>query len=294
MPYFVQFPHPGREHRPRPPAIGTVMDFNVGDHKRKFLRADGAYLVDGRREEGAFCFWGEWEAPSRVLDMWPKDGALPRFLHEPIYRPPTGPKYQNTDPFVFGERFLYTNCKQLSIGWLRQLPAGSLVVFGSGTSEGFILDTVFVVGDPAPRPYEMGELRVVPENPASDAIVFDPLRTTRHVGAGCVAYQGRMHSDGDQAPYSFVPCRPADDDQRFARPLIEPTGPLRDLIEPKLFMGARRRELSDGEVAESWQHMVDLCRANGLVQGVFTRPPHIGTPVLAGAQDVRQGEGLSC
>jgi hypothetical protein len=60
---------------------------------------------------------------------------------------------QNTDPFVFGDRFLYTCCKQrLRSGrptQLRYLPHGSLVLFGSHISGGFGLDTVFVVDDGA-------------------------------------------------------------------------------------------------------------------------------------------------
>ena len=44
MPSFVQFPHPGSEHTPRPARLGTVMPWNTGDHRRKFLRAHGSCL----------------------------------------------------------------------------------------------------------------------------------------------------------------------------------------------------------------------------------------------------------
>src|SRR5436190_21374292 len=116
---FVQFPHPGSEHEPH----GSVMDWNLGDHKRKFLRSNGDYVVDGVVEAGAIAFWGEWEPQSRVVETYPKIGAsMPRRLQEPFWRAPAGSGlWQNTDPLVFGDRFLYTNCRQPTNGKLRAL-----------------------------------------------------------------------------------------------------------------------------------------------------------------------------
>lgn len=54
---------------------------------------------------------------------------------------------QNTDPLVFGDSFLYSNCRQGAIGRLRELRAGSVIVFGSVVSKSWVVDTVFVVGD---------------------------------------------------------------------------------------------------------------------------------------------------
>jgi hypothetical protein len=280
MPFFVQFPHPGSEHTPKPATVDTVMDWNVGDHKRKFLRADGAYVEDGQYREGAYGFWGEWEAPSRVVEVWPKGDALPRFLHEPLYRPPNAGSYQNTDPLVFGDRFLYTNCKQLGNAKLRKLTPGSLVLFGSGTGAGFVLDTVFVVADAPARPYELGETAVLPDNPTAGAVVFQPLTTTKDVGRECVAYSGRMHDHGADLPYSFVPGRPADGEVRFARPLLKPDGALADLVEPKLYMGARVLERSKEQLMAAWQQVLDICAGHGLAQGVHATPPAISPTAL--------------
>jgi len=187
--------------------------------------------------------------------------------------PPTQSSYQNTDPLVFGDRFLYSNCKQLHNRKLRALTPGSLLLFGSGTGAGFVLDTVVVVGDAASRPYELGETGVLARNTVADAVVFNPLTTTDAVGRECVAYQGRMHDDGADAPYSFVPCRPEDANVRFARPLLEPAGELADLIRPKLFMGSRVVELPTARLAAIWQQVVDVCAGQGLAQGVQAAPP---------------------
>ncbi|MGK4002197.1 hypothetical protein WMF31_06205 [Sorangium sp. So ce1036] len=56
---------------------------------------------------------------------------------------------QNTDPFVFGDTFLYSCCKQVrrngSATLLRKLQRGDVILFGSRLDGRFVLDTVFVV-----------------------------------------------------------------------------------------------------------------------------------------------------
>ena len=119
--FFVQFPPPGPEHRPR----GPLMPWNVGDHRRKFLRAPGRYLRD---EDAAvvaadLVFWGEWEPPSEVVDRWSARDDLPRWLHLPYWERPTtaAARRQNTDPWVFGDRMLYSNCRQTALPALQHL-----------------------------------------------------------------------------------------------------------------------------------------------------------------------------
>ncbi len=285
MPFVVQFPHPGREHRPSPPTVGTVMPWNRGDHGRKFLRSPATYVDVAGPHQGDVAFWGEWEAQSRVLDVWTKDGALPRFLHEPFYDPPPDQlDHQNIDPFVFGDTFLYTNCKQLGNRKLRRLTLGSLVLFGSGTGQGFVLDTVFVVGDDAPRPYEIGERHVLPDRPETDPLIFRPLSTsTRHLGMSCVVLRSRPYAAASDGPFSFVPCRSLDGpDLRFARPLLEPVGPLHGLVNPKLFMGARVTEVDDATLTATWEHVRAVVEFRQLALGVQLAVP------AAATGDVRQ------
>ena len=62
---FVQFPHPGSEHKLEGPEMGWSRRKN---HARKFLKADGRYLENGTVRVGSFSFWGEWEPPSRMVE----------------------------------------------------------------------------------------------------------------------------------------------------------------------------------------------------------------------------------
>ena len=77
--------------------------------------------------------------------------GYPRFLHEPYWTaPPDLPNLQNTDPYVFGERFRYSNCRQnTKKGPLptQRLATGSVIPFGSGLDGEFVLDTAMVVAD---------------------------------------------------------------------------------------------------------------------------------------------------
>src|SRR6266498_317400 len=145
----VQFPHPGREHDP--PRVG-VMPWNRDSHRRKFLRTEGWYVdASGAQCSTRLVFWGEWEAPSLVVERWTGSGDLPRWLHEPRWERPgwAGPR-QNTDPWVFGDEFRYSNCRQGSNAKLRRLAQGSVILFGSSLGGAFVLDTVLVVADARP------------------------------------------------------------------------------------------------------------------------------------------------
>jgi len=145
--WFVQFLHPGKEHSPD---AGSFKRWNrlEHQHKRKFLTSIGTYLADGRVEKGKILFWGEWEPESRVIrEIADPKPFFPRFFHEPFYvLPRSYDGLQNTDPFVFGERFLYAVCLQRPFPQLRLLSRGSVILFGSCQGgSAFVLDTVFVV-----------------------------------------------------------------------------------------------------------------------------------------------------
>jgi len=151
----VQFIHPGGEHGPD--QVGHKR-WNRGLHKRKFLHVRGEYLTarDDFPQSDGLAFWGEWEPESEVSQIAARVPGGPRFIQRPYYvRPREYPgDLQNTDPFVYGDHFLYTLCRQTKpIGglarptFLRDLAAGSLLLFGSLKSGGFVLDTAFVVAD---------------------------------------------------------------------------------------------------------------------------------------------------
>lgn len=177
-PIIVHLPHPGAEH-----TIGRKLDknstfpWNNGDHRRKFISAQGKYIEkikDKSGIDGTLYFWGEWEQPSIVTKIASDTDRMsgidsPTYFHEPRlgeldkncrdmykrYNSMPNPKkgYQNTDPYVFGDHFYYSCCRQDDNKGkqLKELKSGDLIIFyGGDKKEGkkkIRLDTVFVVAE---------------------------------------------------------------------------------------------------------------------------------------------------
>jgi len=147
---FVQFIHPGGEHKPDD---GDCKGWNTGRHARKFIQNCGKYVdatAPGGVREDDLVFWGEWEPEStvsrRIAAPLPHG---PHWVYQPYYGTPPKEWAQNTDPFVFGDHFLYSNCLQrtkFGPTQMTTLDRGSVILFGSciGKTE-FVVDTVFVV-----------------------------------------------------------------------------------------------------------------------------------------------------
>jgi hypothetical protein len=217
---IVELIHPGQEFCPgsRSSADRVIWDDgkrlgglrlwnNEKQHKRKFLLSKGKCRSSlyGQDFDRVLTFWGEWEPQSRFRKLVDGPG-LPSYIHTPVFLEGSGGKH-NTDPFVFGTEFWFTNCQQPRYPFLRALPVGSLIIFGTAYKRGFALDTVFVVGEritpaqyhdhPAVCPYL---LRLV---------TLDHLNMAqRPENQGLVFYRGKRPADGK--PFSFVPCRLAE------------------------------------------------------------------------------------
>ena len=156
---IVQFIHPGAERRP--PKGSDLVPWNLtsGPHGRKFLLSDAAYVSRaGAWAQGLVGFWGEWEPPSAgATPLRARRPDEPTYGHVPIYHTPaTHDGLWDTDPCVFGERFMYAGCQQHTNHahpdgaretFLRRLAPGSLVLFGSSVRGRFVLDTALVVAD---------------------------------------------------------------------------------------------------------------------------------------------------
>jgi len=156
-PVFVHFPHPGAEHYP---GRMSRQPWNTNrKHRRKFLRSPGQYVATaGSLAEAPLAFWAEWEAPSYVIQRWLEGDHFPRFLQEPRWERPRIKGFrQNTDPWVFGDCFRYSNCHQLNQRGLQNLAPGSVILFGStlglasGAGPRFVLDALFVVAEQRQR-----------------------------------------------------------------------------------------------------------------------------------------------
>lgn len=265
---FVQFPHPGSEHVP----TGSFMEWNRRAHARKFLKANGQY-VDGTLRAGPFAFWGEWEPQSRVVETFaPKPGS-PQWLHEPLWQMPRHKKLlQNTDPLVFGEHFLYSNCRQRRNRKLRELAPGSVVVFGSKLGGGFVLDTVFVVG-PNAEEFTPATTEALECGDWVRNAVFEPLRWNHEPKTDTFRlYRGRLFKEAPSEPFSFVPCRPyVAGASAFPRPRVRLS---RRWIEPNLAMGAKATSATPAEIRELWETIVEQVTDAGLALGVQLDAPN--------------------
>lgn len=270
--YFVQFPHPGPE--------GGLDRFGwakgTDAHVRKFVFTRGVYRtdLDSADRKGDIVFWTEWEAASvcEQLDGLREPDA-PRFVHKPL--PPSRDQRprgipQNTDPVVFGDRFLYTFCAQprTSARRLHELARGSVIVFGSVLSGHFVLDTVFVVADAVEHSVDTWE-------DVTRDLVPDAFRPTTlepmYAWPGSrrrtfTLYTGATPRDSVDGMYSFVPCLPAapNDVRGFPRPNLDGI--------PGVSPGNARavkfnREFAEADVADLWSRVAERVLGCSLALG---------------------------
>jgi hypothetical protein len=271
-PVFVQFPHPGPEHNP-----GKVhrQAWNRHKHRRKFLRSDGRYVDrNDSINDAPLVFWGEWEAPSHLIKRWPKNGSLPRFLHDPVWEHPVDADFrQNTDPWVFGDCFRYSNCHQLNQNLLRTLPPGSVVLFGSASRREatFVIDTVFVVGKALPfspnKPPDTDE--------AFRVCTVESLKTGGNAEDLFTLYEGATHKNQINFMYSFVPCRRADsENRRFSRPPISLPACY---VNPSSTQSPSNARIprSESEVREQWERVREQVIDTGCLLGVSFSTPRL-------------------
>jgi len=280
-PVLVHFPHRGLEHNAR--RMSRYPWSTRLNHARKFLCSSGRYVgTGGALVEAPLAFWGEWEAPSYVYKCWPKEGELPRFLHEPVWEHPKINGFrQNTDPWVFGDRFRYSNCfqtKRISKTdsrrretALQHLTSGSLILFGSKSAAGgFALDTVFVVSE---------ELRFCPTAPpeideAFRVCTIESLEAGGDRNTQFTLYSGATYESPINGMYSFVPSRRANHDGfRFARPAISLAGePIKGHLQsPKGASTPRSPE----QIRACWESVRQQVCAKDCLIGV-----HFATPLL--------------
>lgn len=270
----VQFPHPGSEHQPDRDGF---QGWNLGRHRRKFMKSPGRWRTSaslaGAEEEGELTFWGEWEPPSRVIaELEKPDRRYPSYLVEPLLAsPPDSLDTQNTDPFVFGDRFLYSNCRRhTKRGPLRtqRLAPGSMILFGSSQREEFVVDTVFVVAQGHDLTFE--NAADVEVNQAFKTATLD-LLFPKHQDLDFRLYEGATPDDPAHGMFSFVPCLPYNqDEQGFPRPAIY----LDRVVNPRNRQGLKYTRLnSPGDMRRLWEEVVGQVLDEGLALGV-----HITTP----------------
>ena len=277
----IQFIHPGGEHK-----VGSDgwTPWNLTMHKRKFMSATGSYVDKSDQvHESLIALWGEWEGPSKRLHSWTAKPPLPTNLVVPVYPGAAAPidGLQNTDPYVFGNRFHYTLCKQSQRSgrttFLAHLEPGSLILFGSRVQKKFVLDTVFVVDDniiPHNR-LTWNEQLSAEVSKTFRSVTLDPMYWDKNVSdeATHCLYSGARRDSPFHSMFSFFPCLPHTDGEyaRFARPVID----IESVINHKLQQGQKGTELLPEQTKEVWLQVVEQVRNQGLHLGVSGVEPSI-------------------
>lgn len=313
---FVQFMHPGGEHKPRNGE--EIFPWNENDHKRKFIKNSGEYITgkdDCEIKRAELTFWGEWEAQSKVLKKM--DGSEgPNYLHEPFYEKPSHYKgKQNTDPFVFGENFYYTCCRQyrrasngrLCPTKLTKLEFGSLILFGSKVKNQFVLDTVFVVDrDPIqhnadtieevveelPQTYVDATMAALYPDKFSESNVSGSVDTSK----SCLVDFEEQEEDAlfhevDEDKLTFYLYKGVTFENRHqangmfsffpCRPYSDDVGfkrpaiNLDKFVNPNLMMGYKASQVNPDKVKELWESIVDQVVGQKLVLGIQTDFPKL-------------------
>jgi len=273
--FVVQFPHPGEEHNP---GNARRQSWNAGRHRRKFLKSHGRFVAEDESVgDGDLVFWGEWEAPSYIIKRWEPKDHLPRFLHSPVWeRPPAGMMRQNTDPWVFGDSFRYSNCNQLrhkpqrKRTALQELTPGSVVLFGSTIGGEFVIDTVFVVKD---------SCRFSPSEPPETDEVFRVCTVESLITTGNTSddpftlYRGATLEAPVNGMYSFVPCWRANAAMaRFQRPAISQSHTYINPSSTQTPRGAKALR-SAPEVRGLWESTRGQVLKTGCLLGVWFENP---------------------
>ena len=286
---FVQFIHPGLEHEPDS-AVGR--SWNVDMHRRKFLKQSGRSLssLDAKPLTSKLVFWGEYEPPTARVKSYAHpvpDGPRFLFAPAPVAFHPNDPPLMNTDPFVFGEHFFYSICKQNNKRGptaMQRLARGSVILFGSGQHRSqFVVDTVFVVADYVD--WNLSNYRerlkdVVPpeyfhatlEPIAYEMKVRDlsPSQTFR-------LYLGATHEKPYEGMFSFFPCLPAQvgEAKGFARPILRRAG----IVTDNLTQGQRMNPQPDvAAVRALWTDVARQVLDQGLCLGVQADLPKLANP----------------
>jgi hypothetical protein len=280
----VQFIHPGGERI----AEGHCPWNNpCRPHARKFLIVEADRVDAGRPAAGLVGLWGEWEPPSIATRVAIRSvGGLPTCHHRPL--PPmtaVSPRDRSdTDPFVFGERFLYNGCQQHAgrtkdgrarETFLRRLAVGSVVLFGSHLDGSFVLDTVLVVSSHVE--YAKGQhdalLGIVPPEYVHASLM--PQAAEDRPVDSFRLYLGATLDDSVDGMFSFSPCRPfSGRTTGFQRPKIELSG----IVTQSLKQGKKMtRVATASESRSAWLRVVDQVTARGFSLAHRVKLPRVSS-----------------
>lgn len=288
---IIQLMHPGPELGGSKVNKGEVTPANDGSmpHTRKYFLHGGQYIDKqrGTPKTGNLQFWGEWEQAVEAIKVR-KGGVPPRSQLKPIWPQGGGSKKWgpvNTDPLVFGPKMYYSNCQQLRKSkptLLTRLEPGSMILFGSCFDGGFLLDTVFVVGEIFNHEDFHKGLPGKEESETFRKVVWKCLKnghspcdtSSRPKAKGCgggscppsaigdyTLYQGEAYDPANpKEPFCFVPAR-LDSEQRFNRVQLA----MPDFISPKMTQSFKAKKVSEKEIKKAFEQIVETVLKNKCV-----------------------------
>jgi len=210
----IEFTHPGAQMRFKlgkgyhKSTNGSIYrEWNKEpQHKRKFICNKGKYLHTTESKtpiSDDILFWGEWEGHSWFEPLSGGSVIMPNGIHYPFFNPKE--PSQNTDPWVYGNEFIYAVCKQVSSRLL--LAKDSVIIFGTEYKDHFAVDTVFVIDKYTPAETLKANPSVVTDLYWSATI--NRLNAEYPLpGSKNRVYKGKMWQSGLKELYSFVPCKP--------------------------------------------------------------------------------------
>lgn len=280
----VQFIHPGAEHHVDK---NGWTPWNLKKHGRKYLAVNGRAIDSSNHCDSSVLFvWAEWEGPSRSIFDWPnKHGEYPSHLVVPQYPGHAKPIYglQNTDPYIFGDHFKYTLCKQINkngvSNFLARLQPGTLILFGSNVKNSFVLDTAMVLSEVKVEHSLANWASVL--SSCSDtykAMTLEPMYFDKNIRpeSRFTYYQGASHHTPFNKTFSYSPCiQETKLPQGFERPNIS----LPIVINQRLMMGQKRTQMSLSAIQECWLDTKAQVFDQDLCLGVeFDEPEKVQVP----------------
>ena len=286
--------HPGVERRPSRlsgQAEYYRCPWATGNHARKFLSVRGCYYDEATKRESAIQelrVWCEAEWDTRVRELSSSPAVSPRWEHSFLPKRPKRPDYGiNTDPYIFGPQFVYTNCRQKPGSSLQKLNAGDMILFGSlkhlnGEKRfSFLLDTVFVVSEDSTFLDDLSSASFASSlSKWYHEAVLAPLsvpcspnkKSCVEFNANYRLYLGASFKKPFAGMFSFAPIRL---EKSFPRMVLNSlsVSPGVDCIRRDL-LGCTpfcRTEVPD--VKPYWKKLVQICKRQGYVPGTFFQEP---------------------
>ena len=264
-------------------------------------------------QKSELLFWGEMEFPTAVhkINNPEIDSKYPHYIHEPIaqkrlqfdadneeqlyklygsafendgtvfYDASMG--YQNTDPYVFGDYFSYSCCKQNRNGKpvkLQRLLPGDVIIYYSTEKNSFMIDTVFVVGEVVGR-YKRNyydEIKPYITEMYNQTVILPAL-----YGSGLnidnkaefTLYHSATYNNPVNGMFSYFPCRLSSEGFAKGFPRFELcNGKLTDDIQIKQKQGFGILETKgQNHIKDIWMILTEQITQSGFLLGIQADEP---------------------